>query len=491
MEIRQLPAATTLSNSTLVCSPKATCRIVNNVVPPSEDGDMTEETAMACSTGSSSLLDTSKEAVTARKSTSILDSTANLQVVNVAYVLHTGSRQNASSPEFEDKFMLAPSAGFSSLAAFGQRGCEDPALGLGQKLADRSAIIHRHNSVSEVSLVGHDDNTGDAQQPLDRGLTRTQSAPLPPTTDASHHPDALRCPPPSSTMMSPLGVRSGTGDCSNRNNTNITAPEQPPGHRPVLKPRQSLVMTIQNALGGTGSAADAARQNASGPSQSPAPLIAQHTPSLILPATMPYPAACSSPSGPLLYSSAPTSTLIESDAPKSMIASQLSPSGAVTTVGPQSQSFVCPEAPGCENCKVSKMLCDKSRPTCFNCSRMGVNCFGHSDSSSPSEPPPFEQSATSDNSRPDQKEFLRYLVDLYGHAKGSGMWDLITSHVNQHYRCKMSAAALQMIRSRDYNHKQESSPGRTSANVPLSRRPAQKKRGRRPKEVQAMPSSTM
>ncbi|KAK2743005.1 hypothetical protein CKAH01_18420 [Colletotrichum kahawae] len=58
------------------------------------------------------------------------------------------------------------------------------------------------------------------------------------------------------------------------------------------------------------------------------------------------------------------------------------------------------------------------------------------------------------NVRPNQEGYLRYLVDRYSHAKGHGMWYLITRDFNQHYSYKMSLEALQMIRSRDRNHRQ-------------------------------------
>ncbi|KAK1837515.1 hypothetical protein CCHR01_19863 [Colletotrichum chrysophilum] len=58
------------------------------------------------------------------------------------------------------------------------------------------------------------------------------------------------------------------------------------------------------------------------------------------------------------------------------------------------------------------------------------------------------------NARPNQEGYLRYLVDRYSYAKGWGMWDLITRDFNQHFKCKMSTEALQMIRSRDRSQSQ-------------------------------------
>ncbi|KAK2731393.1 C6 finger domain-containing protein [Colletotrichum kahawae] len=345
------------------------------------------------------------------------------------------------------------------------------------------------------------------RHPTHRRLAPAPPPPPPPTAANSRHPDALRFPPsPSPTPSHPTL----TSSSSNYSNASHPASERPSCRPPAPKPGQCPVMALQNVLCDDdvdAAAADVTRRTASRPSQPPTPPVMHDVSVSILPVPVPHPAASHVlPPGPMPSSLTLNPILSGHDAPDPMIVARPNPSHVVMTARPQLQPRVQPTDPGCKTCQVRKMPCDESRPTCLNCSRMGINCLGYHDSppshvqmTQPSDRPVPGPSVASNTSTPngnasasrqEQEEYLYYLLDHYRHTKRHCMWDLITLDFNEHFQAKMRKEALQMIKRRRFKDREtrEPSPNEpTTVGGQLPPRPRQKKRGPRPKFSPTIP----
>ncbi|KAK2030333.1 hypothetical protein LX32DRAFT_327918 [Colletotrichum zoysiae] len=160
------------------------------------------------------------------------------------------------------------------------------------------------------------------------------------------------------------------------------------------------------------------------------------------------------------------------------------PSHVVMTTRPQLHTpHIQHSEPGCKTCQIRKMPCDEGRPSCQNCSRMGIHCLGYF---SPSHANNTQQasdrsvpSVSANAKRQDQEEYLFFLLDHYRHTKRHCMWELITLDFNEHFSCNMRKEALQMIKRRRFKDKdtREASPN----DAPTSSQRPKAKRGRRPR----------
>ncbi|KAK1997580.1 hypothetical protein LX36DRAFT_578113 [Colletotrichum falcatum] len=159
------------------------------------------------------------------------------------------------------------------------------------------------------------------------------------------------------------------------------------------------------------------------------------------------------------------------------------PSHVVMTTRPQLHTpHIQQTEPGCKTCQIRKMPCDEGRPSCQNCSRMGIHCLGYFSSSHANAqhvPDRSVPSVSANAKRQDQEEYLFFLLDHYRHTKRHCMWELITLDFNEHFSCNMRKEALQMIKRRRFKDKdtREASPSDAPAG---SQRP-KARRGRRPR----------
>ncbi|KAF6831439.1 hypothetical protein CPLU01_06724 [Colletotrichum plurivorum] len=353
-----------------------------------------------------------------------------------------------------------------------------------------------------------------------RHTTHRRLAPAPPPAPAaapstnSRHGDALRFPPsPSPTpshpnvTIAPAVVGSNTPTPSTSlHNLPLTADRQtcrPPAAATITatsssssaatsqsKPGQCPVMALQNVLCDPDADAEAPRRSAPRPSQPPTPPM-MHEASASIPV---LPAPPPVPSSSLILN--PIMSL--PDPSEAMLVTRPNPSHVVMTTRPQLHpSRVQQSDPGCKTCQVRKMPCDEGRPTCQNCSRMGIHCLGYFNAPSHAQAQAMQStdrsvpasSVAGTNgtpngvnaaaSRQEQEEYLYFLLDHYRHTKRHCMWDLITLDFNEHFSCKMRKEALQMIKRRRFKDRETREP---SPNDPPSATQRPKaKRGRRPK----------
>ncbi|TQN65961.1 hypothetical protein CSHISOI_09457 [Colletotrichum shisoi] len=134
------------------------------------------------------------------------------------------------------------------------------------------------------------------------------------------------------------------------------------------------------------------------------------------------------------------------------------PSHVVMTTRPQLHTpHTQHNEPGCKTCQIRKMPCDEGRPSCQNCSRMGIHCLGYfspSHANAQQVPDRSVPSVSANAKRQDQEEYLFFLLDHYRHTKRHCMWELITLDFNEHFSCNMRKEALQMIKRRRFKDKE-------------------------------------
>ncbi|KAK1613480.1 hypothetical protein BDP81DRAFT_466803 [Colletotrichum phormii] len=287
-----------------------------------------------------------------------------------------------------------------------------------------------------------------------------------PAAAASRH-DALRFPPsPSPTPSHPttFGVLGSNHDRNHSSSSFISSASH--GYATVTprsdpKPSRCSVMDLQNVLCDPDDDVNMSSSRSSHPPTPP-----HLADALNLPASSSIPAS-------------PTSDSLE---PPIFVA-RPNPSHVVMTTRPQLQTSRPQHTePGCKTCQIRKMPCDEGRPSCQNCSRMGIHCLGYLSPSHASTQQASDRSAPSVSAnarRQDQEEYLFFLLDHYRHTKRHCMWELITLDFNEHFSCNMRKEALQMIKRRRFKDKdtREASPNDILGNA---QRP-KAKRGRRPK----------
>ncbi|KAK1712252.1 hypothetical protein CaCOL14_009623 [Colletotrichum acutatum] len=284
---------------------------------------------------------------------------------------------------------------------------------------------------------------------------------------ASRH-DALRFPPsPSPTPSHPttFGVLGSNHDRNHSNSSFVSNASH--GYATLTprsdpKPSRCSVMDLQNVLCDPD---DDVNMSSSRSSHPPTP---------------PHLIDVLNPPAPGSIPASPTSDSLE---PPTFVA-RPNPSHVVMTTRPQLQTSQPQHTePGCKTCQIRKMPCDEGRPSCQNCSRMGIHCLGYLSPSHAATPQQASDrsvpSVSANARRQDQEEYLFFLLDHYRHTKRHCMWELITLDFNEHFSCNMRKEALQMIKRRRLKDKdtREASPNDALGNT---QRP-KVKRGRRPK----------
>ncbi|KAK1494867.1 hypothetical protein CCUS01_13561 [Colletotrichum cuscutae] len=308
---------------------------------------------------------------------------------------------------------------------------------------------------------------GPAPAPLSGVPSASTPGPPAAAAAASRH-DALRFPPsPSPTPSHPatFGVLGGSNHDRNHSNSSFVS-NASHGYATLTprsdpKPSRCSVMDLQNVLCDPD---DDVNMSSSRSSHPPTP---PHLADVLNP-----PASSSMPASP-------TSDSLE---PLTFVA-RPNPSHVVMTTRPQLQTSQPQHAePGCKTCQIRKMPCDEGRPSCQNCSRMGIHCLGYISPSHASTQQASDRSVPSVSAnarRQDQEEYLFFLLDHYRHTKRHCMWELITLDFNEHFSCNMRKEALQMIKRRRLKDKdtREASPNDVLGNAQRHK----VKRGRRPK----------
>ncbi|GKT65202.1 C6 finger domain-containing protein [Colletotrichum tofieldiae] len=304
--------------------------------------------------------------------------------------------------------------------------------------------------------------------------TPAPAAPAAPPTSAARH-GAFGFPPsPSPTPSHPNSFNSLSSHDRNHSSSSFTST----GNNHVTsaprsdtsKPGRCSVMALQNVLCDPDDDVDMTSSRSSHPPTPP------HLDALNPPVTH---------SAPVSPASAPLET--------SAFVARPNPSHVVMTTRPQLHTpHIQHTEPGCKTCQIRKMPCDEGRPSCQNCSRMGIHCLGYFSPSHANAQQVSDRSVPSVSAnakRQDQEEYLFFLLDHYRHTKRHCMWELITLDFNEHFSCNMRKEALQMIKRRRFKDKdtREASPNDASSS---SQRP-KARRGRRPRSnapsLQLMP----
>ncbi|OHF04615.1 hypothetical protein CORC01_00086 [Colletotrichum orchidophilum] len=305
-----------------------------------------------------------------------------------------------------------------------------------------------------------------APAPAPAPALSSASLPAPPAAAASRH-DALMFPPsPSPTPSHPttFGTLSSNHDRNHSNSSFISSTSHgyaTPTPRSDPKPSRCSVMDLQNVLCDPD---DDVNMSSSRSSHPPTP---------------PHLADVLNPPVPTSIPASPTPDPLEAPT----FVARPNPSHVVMTTRPQLQtSQIQHTEPGCKTCQIRKMPCDEGRPSCQNCSRMGIHCLGYFSPSHASAQQASDRSVPSVSAnarRQDQEEYLFFLLDHYRHTKRHCMWELITLDFNEHFSCNMRKEALQMIKRRRFKDKdtREASPNDALGNA---QRP-KVKRGRRPR----------
>ncbi|KAK2017286.1 hypothetical protein LZ32DRAFT_43626 [Colletotrichum eremochloae] len=268
-------------------------------------------------------------------------------------------------------------------------------------------------------------------------------------------------PSPSPTPSQPNSLsnhdrnHSSSSFTSTGNNSHVTSAPR----SDTSKPSRCSVMALQNVLCDPDDDVDMASSRSSHP-PTPSPLDALN---------------------PSTTNSAPVSPPSASLETPAFVA-RPNPSHVVMTTRPQLHTHIQRNEPGCKTCQIRKMPCDEGRPSCQNCSRMGIHCLGYFSPSHASAQQVSDRSVPSVSAnakRQDQEEYLFFLLDHYRHTKRHCMWELITLDFNEHFSCNMRKEALQMIKRRRFKDKdaREASPN----DVPTSSQRPKAKRGRRPR----------
>ncbi|KAK1982028.1 hypothetical protein LZ30DRAFT_749620 [Colletotrichum cereale] len=286
----------------------------------------------------------------------------------------------------------------------------------------------------------------------------------PPSSVARHGPFGFP-PSPSPTPSHPNSFNSlsshdrnhsGSSFASTGNSNHVTSAPR----SDTSKPGRCSVMALQNVLCDPDDDVDMASSRSSHP-PTPPPLDALNRP---------------------ITHSAPVSPASAPLEPPAFVA-RPNPSHVVMTTRPQLHApHIQHTEPGCKTCQIRKMPCDEGRPSCQNCSRMGIHCLGYFSPSHANAQQVSDRSVPSVSAnakRQDQEEYLFFLLDHYRHTKRHCMWELITLDFNEHFSCNMRKEALQMIKRRRFKDKDTREASPSDAPTPPQRPKA--KRGRRPR----------